>query len=519
MKTKSNILTLIILCSLLFILISSASAAEKINTTVEDNAVESNLNSYENNLSSYNDEKISSGTEYTFNDLADKISQTPDGGELNLTQGDVYINTDSYSSAGIVISKSITINGNGAIIDGNRVGKIFNINKNVVLKNINFINAYSTSDGGGAIGASNCNLDISDCTFINNTLAGSWASGAAISLGTGNLKIDNSYFENNYASGIGGAIYVDGGYTINNCSFVRNTAKNGGGAIMSVYNSNFPEMYAINCSFIGNNVQQSHGGTAMCINKGLSKFRSFINCNFISQTITLYNENGQGQWAAQGYSSVNLINNWWGSNSGNSYESDYLMAKSEFVNLTDDVFYFKTVFYKKTDSTQTPVNVTWTRPVTGTNIYGDTSNAYIFEDDLSSVISYNVDSQQLTLTNPYSLTALNDLINAAIDTVNLTHDYKYYSGDSVIRLNTKSLILNGNNHMIDGKNSGIRCFDINPSSTPTFTFNNIAFVNFTHNGLGAAIHHNAGGAMTINYCNFTNCRSTYTGGDKGGGCY
>ena len=91
----------------------------------------------------------------TFEDLSQKINDTPENQTLTLTDDYRYDGGDIH---GIVISKSITIDGAGHTIDANHSSRIFNVTAgNVVLKNINFINGnalgkYFNSDvGGGAI--------------------------------------------------------------------------------------------------------------------------------------------------------------------------------------------------------------------------------------------------------------------------------------------------------------------------------------------------------------------------------
>ena len=112
----------------------------------------------------------------TFDDLAFLINNTPEGGILLLDDDYSYVNG---SNKGILISKSITIDGNGHTLDGNRLSRMFNITAdNVTIKNINFINGnaygryFSNDVGGGAIYWNGANGYLENCTFTDNRGSG-----------------------------------------------------------------------------------------------------------------------------------------------------------------------------------------------------------------------------------------------------------------------------------------------------------------------------------------------------------
>ena len=82
----------------------------------------------------------------TFDDLAKKISAVEDGGVLNITKDYKY---SDGSTGGIKINRSITIDGGGNALDGKHISRIFSVTAgNVTLKNLNFINAQFTGNGG-----------------------------------------------------------------------------------------------------------------------------------------------------------------------------------------------------------------------------------------------------------------------------------------------------------------------------------------------------------------------------------
>ena len=130
----------------------------------------------------------------TFTDLSNEIDEVEDGGELNITKDYKY---ESGSKDGIIINKSITINGNNHKIDGNGQSRIFSTyNGNITLKNLILINGNHKN--GGAIYAHK------------------------------NITCSNVVFENNHAAEKGGAIYVETGLNVDNCVFDGNFAPEGG---------------------------------------------------------------------------------------------------------------------------------------------------------------------------------------------------------------------------------------------------------------------------------------------------
>lgn len=92
--------------------------------------------------------------------------------ELNLSSDFVF--DDKYDSAfvdGIPISRSITINGNGHVLDAKNLSRVFYINStNVTLNNITFLNVNYHDDGGAVYvaGINNLSLNISNSIFSGN---------------------------------------------------------------------------------------------------------------------------------------------------------------------------------------------------------------------------------------------------------------------------------------------------------------------------------------------------------------
>lgn len=131
------------------------------------------------------------GNENSFADLQKEIGNTEENGTLNLNKD--YTWTSSDSKDPIIINKSMTVNGNGHIIDAKKQTSIFKIDEsaNVVLKNINFINANSSDDENGGAVYFDGNGSAVNCNFMNCS-----------------------------SSEYGGAVYFKGDGSISNCSCI-----------------------------------------------------------------------------------------------------------------------------------------------------------------------------------------------------------------------------------------------------------------------------------------------------------
>ena len=146
---------------------------------------------------------------------------------IELTQDYVYSDSDTITT-GIQITKTLTINGNNHIIDAKGKSGIFLINSpNVVFKNIIFKNGIF--DNGGAIYASqNADyLTVDNCTFINNTATNT--DGGAIWSGSYYFgRIVNSTFINNTSVEDGAAFFTYSFYedaVVDRCVFINNSAQ------------------------------------------------------------------------------------------------------------------------------------------------------------------------------------------------------------------------------------------------------------------------------------------------------
>ena len=133
--------------------------------------------------------------------------------EMHMDEGTTIV------EANMVVNQnrpSLTVFGNGAVIDGDERFGGFSLNnlKIMELHDITFQNFYKATGHGGVINSLGNDVIIGDnVSFIGNILGGNNNHGAAIRMEGGNLAIgNNALFEGNETSGTipGGAVYCNG---------------------------------------------------------------------------------------------------------------------------------------------------------------------------------------------------------------------------------------------------------------------------------------------------------------------
>ena len=176
----------------------------------------------------------------------------------------------------------------GAVYFYGTMYDMFNVN----LANCSFVNNVAKTRGGAVCidGENNKNISelcvaVTNCSFVDNKATGTTSSGAgAIYINKATCTVENSSFVNNTADAYGGAVYFDktigivvnslfrnnmaksisGGavYVGNNsygtavdCSFENNTAKSGG-----AFDADYTSGVVINCTFADNKATGSSGG-------------------------------------------------------------------------------------------------------------------------------------------------------------------------------------------------------------------------------------------------------------------
>ena len=249
------------------------------------------------------DDSLESSSEGTFTELQNKIDKAKKGSTVYLTKD--YYYDEEFSTNGIKITKSLTIDGNGHYIGGNDESALLLINKvnNVVLKNIVFKDGYIDNSGVLAIFNSN-NIKFINCVFLYNYAD----DGGAIFLAYSNyssfvgcdfiynsatnnggaiyfacchdFSLDSCRFGGNEAE-YGGAVYLSDCYknSFDSCAFANNTGDNGG----ALYLTNCQDSSFDGCWF---NYNEAEYGGAVYLGYSSS---SFVGCNFKLKPLDLNN--------------------------------------------------------------------------------------------------------------------------------------------------------------------------------------------------------------------------------------
>lgn len=260
---------------------------------------------------------VTDGT--TFWDLNKKINGNT-ASEITLDKDYAYNETtDYYFSSGIVIGRSLTINGQGHKIDAKKQARIFEVRIKTVIENLTLANGKSESYSG-AIYSNGNDLSLSNCTFVNNT----GNSGGAINCGGWDNYISDCDFINNSANS-GGAIYWSPGWFggISNCNFLDNWADKGGAIYLMQGNSIETSM----CSFINNKAENDGGafysdfaednvinGCIFINNDATSIIYSFYKCIKINNNIFLNHTKGSEISFSRADDTSNIDCNWFGNN-------------------------------------------------------------------------------------------------------------------------------------------------------------------------------------------------------------
>ena len=494
LKFKNEI---IVICLILFILISIASVSAEDNNT---NIITQTNNDYDDNLSLNSENEILSDTG-SFEDLNAVVNSGSSTVELDRN----YTYTSSFNDGkGIVISQNNTIiDGKGHSIDGNGQSRIFNVTATTVtLKNIIFVNGFSSGNGGAVRGYGD-NLRILNCTFINNNASG-WG-GAVYSYPDSYTVFYNSHFISNNAR-IGGAVATIYGYRhdVLNCIFDSNTAREEGGALaiygtLETTEKPWNDYANIKGSIFTNN-NAPEGGA---ISNVLSAYINMTNSIIIGESTNVINS-----WGAMFFADYN----WW----GNTYDN-----RSVKPGITTQVSFTKWLYMDViVDSGDTNLTVSinnlydddsgsagihHTTSLPGINVDLSGTNVTLGSDDVTldstgvGNVPYNI-IDKATITASYndvsitktvnygSFAALQELIrNARNNTmITLDRDYVYSVSDIItngILISYKSnLTIDGKGHTVNAAGKS-RVFVVN-SFSHDIVIKNLKIVNGMRNGTG-----------------------------------
>ena len=487
MKIKKRIILLTLVIFLLSLANAYASEMDdtlasedasqiEVSSTVEDTLQASEtLEQTDDNgaeLKSTDEDELSSSGE--FGELQKLIDDASDKSTINLERNYTYtIGVDNITE-GIIISKNLTINGNGFAIDAQGKSRILNIKNgtNVVLNNIIFTNGYVKGYGGAIL--ANGTVNIVGSTFTDNTAAGVDGFGGAVFFNdTG--AVSNSNFTANHANNEGGAVYFNAKGSVENCNFKANAAQADGGAVYFDTSGTVE-----NCNFSANNATSY--GSAVRMSSG-----SVSNSNFTNNM----GDHGAVNLGSGNVDNCNFVNNTASNDGGAVYIYKHgAVSNCNFTNNTAKNG--NAIFISKG------------------NISGcDFRNNYISEGAIHSVtgnvtLSNNIlDVNDVMQSNNF--TYVQNLIDKADSGDTIFIDGSYYGFGIPIRI-TKSLTLIGtNNATLDAKKLS-KIFYITADNV---TLKNMCFTNgYSQNG--GAVYFNRTGI--VENCNFINNTANEDGG-------
>jgi len=435
------------------------------------------MSSEENELigQTENVELISEGNSGTFTELQANITQATQGSTLTLNKNYEY--DSGFDIEGIVIDKSITIDGNGFKIDAHGNSRIFKIAvENVILKNIIFTNGKT--ENGGAVYFEKSG-DVTNCSFTNNNNG----EGAVFFAGKG--EVTNCNFFDNYAE-YGSAVYFSDLGVLANCNFTDSTATKDGGA---VYFQNTGDVR--NCNFI-NSASKNNGGAVF-----FEKSGTVANCNFTDSTAL--NTGGAVYFFSDGEATnCSFTNNT--ATADNSYGGAvYFFSGGEAINCTfidNAAKRGNAIYINSNHCTVSDCDFT-NNPMTEGAIHSATGDITLSNNIL------DVDD----VVQGKNFTEIQKLIDSANEGDEITIDGLYEGFGIPIRI-TKSLTLIGqNNATLDAK----KLSKILYMTANNVIIKNTQFTNGCAENGGAVYFYSAG---TVENCNFTNNEAT---GDKGSG--
>ena len=304
---KRNVFVMILLMLCIFT-VTSVSASD-LNATsisqIDDDLVSvEKINHAQDGLGSEDVEELSTSvysevlcsnfTPANFEELQTVVSSSKQGDTIVLSGTYVFNST-------ISVNKQLNFIGiNDAIVDGNNSVRLFTVSaKSVTFKNITFKNGNATEYGGAIHGS--CNAV--NCSFVNNSAS----QGGAISM----VSAVNCSFVNNSASQ-GGAIRAGSAV---NCSFSGNSAGDGGAIYFSGDGS------VVNCSFF-NNLASGSGGAIFV--KGIG---SVVNCSFVNNLAS-----GIGGAIYLNYPGTSVVNCSFVNNSAKAAGAFYIKGSGSIVN-------------------------------------------------------------------------------------------------------------------------------------------------------------------------------------------
>lgn len=157
------------------------------------------------------------------------------GGKLTSESGTLLVTNGQTSKPDNTTVKLQSVTLDGSTRDGSTRGVYTGNNTNLVLKDTTISNmTYTSTDHGAGIRFGGAGvLEADGCTFANNRVESNYYGGAIfMNSASSKATITNSTFTNNYARGVGGAMFLNvHAITLRDNTFAGNSTSDRGGAI------------------------------------------------------------------------------------------------------------------------------------------------------------------------------------------------------------------------------------------------------------------------------------------------
>ncbi|MCI6384762.1 MAG: right-handed parallel beta-helix repeat-containing protein [Subdoligranulum variabile] len=157
------------------------------------------------------------------------------GGKLTSESGTLLVTNGQTSKPDNTTVKLQGVTLDGSTMDGSTRGVYTGNNTNLVLKDTTISNmTYTSTDHGASIRFGGAGvLEADGCTFANNRVESNYYGGAIfMNSASSKATITNSTFTNNYARGVGGAMFLNiHTITLRGNTFADNSTSDRGGAI------------------------------------------------------------------------------------------------------------------------------------------------------------------------------------------------------------------------------------------------------------------------------------------------
>ena len=227
--------------------------------------------------------------------------------------GGIYIRDGSVLT---MTNSSVEEHNLPSSLDGRGAG-MYIYNATVTMSNTVVANNTAANFAGGVRMFGTSVLNIVDGSQFNNNQALSGNGGAIAATNASDINITDSIFQLNYASGSGGAVYLDAGTISFNesWSLIENLAGANGGAlsIMGSGDASFSSTTGPGASLISNNHANGHGGAVYLGNSSTVELHATAGYGLAFQENTA-DLDGGAQYAGAGgffdiYGDVSLSNN------------------------------------------------------------------------------------------------------------------------------------------------------------------------------------------------------------------